>query len=127
MPVYLYRTDDGELIERRMSIAEMQRLGNDIWVPDGKGGVKQARRDRMAEYAGQGRRSSSGWPMLSDAMGIGRADPRKFMERDKKHGVPTEYVERDGTHVPKFESPGHRKAYCRSYEMNDRNGGYGDP
>jgi len=69
-------------------------------------------------------KSTTGWPMYSDAMGVHPDQIPEAVESAKRHGVPTDFLP-DGR--VEWTSPSHRKNYCRAYGVHDKNGGYGDP
>lgn len=122
MPIYLYRKDDDELVEVRMTIAQMQRRqrkDGSIRMPDGSRGV----RDIPAEQRG-GKSHPANWPMYSDAAGVHPSQIEEFTKLARDAGVPTDFLP-DGR--AKLESARHRRDYLRTRNLHDRNACYGDP
>ncbi len=115
MPTYCYTNEDGETIERRMS---MKKVRKSIRVK----GVKFTR-DIAAENAGY-TDTPGAWPMKSDAAGVHPSQIGEAREHAAKVGVPTDFTP-DGRAI--FTSRLHRKSYCEAHGLYDRNGGYGDP
>ena len=70
-----------------------------------------------------GGQPSNGYPFYSTAAGVGAENRQEAMEICRKSGHPTEF-NADGD--PKFESQLHRKKYCKTFGLYDRNAGYGD-
>ena len=83
-------------------------------------------RDLGAENIAIHTSSGNAWRggLHSDSMGVNPKQIPAMMERDKKHGVPTEY---DGQGRPILRSRKHRKEYAKSRGFFDRDGGYSDP
>ena len=120
MPVYCFRTVKGkELVELPLSVAEKERIGDEITLGDGR----KARRDFMAEHTST-RPSVGIWPMYSEAAGVHPSQIAETRETAAKRGVPTDFTS-DGRVI--FTSRKHRKEFCEKFGMYDRNGGYGDP
>ena len=61
--------------------------------------------------------------LTSESAACHPSDIPKFKEAAEKRGVPTNY---DKWGRPSFTSRGHRAKYLKAFNMNDRNGGYGD-
>ena len=122
MPSYRYRREDnGQVVELKMTIAQMdrrQRKDGRIKLADGT----VARRD----YSGGVFRTETDWthPIHSEAMGVHPEqipEARRFCEMA---GVKTDF---DRTGRPIFRSRKHRKRYARAWNFHDRDGGDGDP
>jgi hypothetical protein len=116
MPVYCYRGEDGEPLERVFSMKD--DIPRTLEV-DGK----TFTRDLLAEHGGF-RHSPGTWPMLSDAIGVGASQVGEAYEDSVKRGVPTQFTP-DGQAI--FLDRSHRRDYCRAYGFYDRNAGYSDP
>ena len=65
----------------------------------------------------------SGWPILSDALGVHPLDVAQAEADAKAKGVQTEFLA-DGRAV--LTDRAHRKKYLKAYGFHDRKGGYGD-
>lgn len=115
MPTYCYTSDDGtQHIERIYPMGKAPRI-LDI---DGL----TFKRDFRGELSP--RACTGNWPMYSDAAGVHPDQIKEAYEKSVKDGVPTQFTP-DGRAI--FTSRKHRKDYCRTIGMHDRNGGYGDP
>lgn len=66
----------------------------------------------------------AGWPMTMDALAVRPKQIAEAMERDRLHGVPTNYTPQGD---PIITDRGHRRDYVRMRGCFDRNAGYGDP
>ena len=119
MPTYCFRTDDGEVVELPLSIAEKARMGDEITLGDGRRAV----RDFMSEHSTEGPRPGT-WPLYSDAAGVHPDQIPAARARAERNGVPTDFTP-DGRVV--FRSRKHRKEFCEVFGLYDRSGGYGDP
>ena len=64
------------------------------------------------------------WPYASYAAGASPGEVPELRKIDEANGVPTDYSA-DGD--PIFRSKSHRKKYCETHKLFDRNAGYGDP
>jgi len=64
------------------------------------------------------------WPMASYAAGVNPKQIPEMRKFDREHEVPTEYTS-DGD--PVFTGPKHRKKYCETHGLYDRNAGPSDP
>jgi len=69
-------------------------------------------------------RTSIGWPLHSDAMGVHPSQAKQAYEESVKIGVPTSF-DKLGRAI--FESRSHRKKYCERMGYYDKNAGYSDP
>jgi hypothetical protein len=68
--------------------------------------------------------STSGWPLLSDAMAVHPLDIQEAMDDARRKGVPTNFDPEDGR--AEFRDRGHRRDYLRAYGKHDRDACYGD-
>lgn len=122
MPLYSLVTEDGELLELSMPIAEHDRrfdAEGRITLDDGR----TARTNWQA--AGAISSCPSNYPMESDAMGVNPTQIQQQMDYDRKLGVPTSYNPRTGAAV--YTDSGHRRRHCEAHGFFDRNGSYSDP
>lgn len=126
MPVYEFRTDDGEVVEVSLSFAEHdRRVKNDtIKLDDGRtakrvwGGATSLQHRSIATCPGN-------YPMVSSAAGVHPADIKKHMDHLRSMGCGTVHHNKDGDVI--FESKDQRKKVCEALGLFDRNGSYGDP
>ncbi len=121
MPAYVYKKANGVHVTIVMSIAQMeaQQDKNGCLTVDGE----KLTRDIPAEHNGFAHKPGN-WPMKSDAAGVAPSQVQEAYEKSVKDGVPTQFTP-DGRAI--FTSAGHRKRYCESVGLYDRNGGYRDP
>lgn len=122
MPQYIYKdVRTGERVDLTMTIQEMsrrQKNGGFVYEKD-----RVLERDYAAEHGGFKHKPGS-WPMLSDACGVHTSQIGEARAEAIKRGVPTEFA-KDGRAI--LTSQAHRKAYCESRGLYDRNGSFGDP
>jgi len=131
MPTYCFRTDDGESLELVMSVEELEarRLVNTAMSTHEEGdpyrlpGDVIGYRDYQAEWSGF-KHTPGNWPQYSDAAGVAPHQVEEATRKSQEMGIPTNFTE-DGRAI--FEGAGHRKRYCESVGLFDRNAGYGDP
>lgn len=119
MPRYEYFTDDGEVVEFFMSIAEMldkQDENGDIVLDDG--------RTAHRNYGDSATKAGAGYPYLSDAMGVHPCQIPYMQKLAEEKGVPTEFT-KDGRMVVRDRK--HRKEFGERFGFFDKDGGYGDP
>jgi hypothetical protein len=95
MPAYCYRTDDGEVVELIMTVAEMgrrQRADDTIKLDDGR----VATRDMAAEVGGQ--RMGDIWAkgLHSEALGCHPSQVEQMQKRADELGANVRYT-KDGT------------------------------
>lgn len=121
MPVYCYRTEDGEKVELLMTVSERNRRERDwiVVLDDGR----KAKRDLRAEHGGF-KANISGWPMKCDAAGVHPDQAKEAYDESVRMGTPTEFDRTTGQAV--FRDRAHRRDYLRSVGLHDRDGGYGD-
>lgn len=115
MPVYCYRSEDGDTHER---VCKMGQAPCKVCI-DGKEYV----RDYQAEH-GHVPHSPGLWPMVSTSMGVSPRQRKEAYEESVKMGVPTRFDEK-GRAV--FETRGQRKRYAQAMGFRDNDGGYSDP
>jgi hypothetical protein len=109
MPIYCYKTESGEIFERKF---EWGKAPPAILVD----GV-EAKRDYRSE--GVGVPSTSGWPIICYASGVNARDAGALRDVLSKKGVPTE-VTPDGD--PIYTSAVHRRRALRARGFHDRAG-----
>ena len=114
MPMYCYSDKDGKRIERVFAMGKAPR----ILEVDGV----TFKRDFRGELTVKS--ICGNWPMFSDAAGVHPEQIKDAREKSVRDGVPTDFTP-DGRAI--FTSANHRKKYCRSIGLHDRNGGYSDP
>lgn len=124
MPTYLYRKDDGSLVEMVMTVAEMerrQRKDMTIRLDDGSIGT----RDISAEVMGTAWHAPDRmWPIRSDAAGCHPSQVDEYQTAAASMGVPTEWDRSTGQAI--FRSREHRRQLLRAWGWHDKSGGYGD-
>tara|TARA_R100000458_G_C8126136_1_gene143026 strand:- start:118 stop:477 length:360 start_codon:yes stop_codon:yes gene_type:complete len=119
MPTYCYEKPDGSIIEKTMTIAEMEDFDKNP-VVDGE------TLKRRVDVEMQGHSNVNDlWrnPILSEGAGCHPTQIDEMKKHAAKHGVNTEYT-KDGRAV--FTSRAQRAAHLKAFNMHDRNGGYGD-
>ena len=121
MPVYEFKTDDGEIVELQMPFAEFDRRVKNgvIKLEDGR---------KATSYFNPGSAISTvpaNYPMVSSAAGVHPAQVKEHMEHLRKMGCGQVNHTKDGDII--FESKGQRKKVCEALGLFDRNGSYGDP
>tara|TARA_Y100000310_G_scaffold147940_1_gene147223 strand:- start:12450 stop:12833 length:384 start_codon:yes stop_codon:yes gene_type:complete len=122
MPIYCYKTHDGEGHQIQMTADHMvrrQREDGTITLEDGR----TATRDMTAEWGG--RSKIGGWPMECNASGVQPEDIPEAQAELAEAGVHCDFNKKTGD--PVYTSRAHRKECLRAIGMYDRNAGYGDP
>jgi hypothetical protein len=120
MPIYCYASADGRVVE------QMFPMGKQPDSIEVEGEIL----DRAYGAEGKGGFRPGNWPMVSNiAFGFDADQMAEVRAQDHANGLgTTDYVKgEDGTFAPEFTSPNHRKAYCESQNMFDRNAGCNDP
>lgn len=115
MPIYCYRDPDGQLVELKMSYAEMLRRQTDGKI-EHEG--MTLTRDIVAEHQNTVP-GCAGWPIWSDAAAVHPSDVPNTDAQLKSRGVNVSF-DRHGR--PKFENAAHRRSYLRAMKLHDRNG-----
>jgi hypothetical protein len=119
MPTYCYEKPDGSILEKVMTIAEMESFDKD---PVENGEKLKRRIDvEMGGFVASGDTWATG--LVSEAAACHPDDVPSYKAHAAKNGVPTEY-NRAG--CPIFTSRKHRAKYLKTFGLHDRNGGYGD-
>lgn len=121
MPIYEFKSEDGEIIERFFSFKEKP---SSIKI-DGKEYVAQIGTIIgcvVKKPKGFGGKPCSTWPRESAAMGVSETQVKDAMAEDRRKGVPTDYT-KDGN--PILTSPGHEKAYMKAHGFHHRGGAMG--
>jgi hypothetical protein len=115
MPVYCYRTNEGQVIERVFAMGKAP-----VFIDLGDGTT--AERDIMAEHPPKGRHSGP-WPLHCLACGVAPWQAKEMSKKAAEAGVPTEF---DSQGDAVFTSRGHRARYMKTFGFFDRDAGYGD-
>ena len=121
MPMYEFKTDDGEVVELFMPFAEFDRR-----VKDGKLTMNDGR--TVASYFNPHVGISTvpaNYPMTCSAAGVHPGQVKEHMEHLKAKGCGQVNHTKDGDII--FESKGQRRKVLETLGMYDRNGGYSDP
>lgn len=121
IPVYEFKTDDGEIVELFLSFAEHdRRVKNDtIKLDDGR---------KAKTYWGSMALTSTvpaNYPMVSSAAGVHPGQIKEHMEHLRSMGCGQVNHTKDGDVI--FESKGQRKKVCEALGLYDRQASYGDP
>ena len=119
MPTYCYEKPNGEIIEKIMTISEMEDFDKNP-VLDGE----TVKRRVDVEMRGHSDVNDV-WrqPIMSEGAGCHPSQVNEMKQHAAKHGVNTDYT-KDGRAI--FTSRSHRAAHLKAFGMHDRNGGYGD-
>ena len=119
MPTYCYQKPDGSIVERIMTISEMEEFDANP-VVDGE----KLKRRLDVEMGGHSNVCDL-WrqPIMSDGAGCHPSQIKEMKQHAAKHGVSTDYT-KDGRAF--FTSRAHRAAHLKAFGMHDRTGGYGD-
>jgi len=115
MPRYAYKDNDDNVIYRTYPMSKIPKS----FTLSGK----KFNRDIRSEHTNF-KHAPGNWPMASDAAGVHPDQIAEATAMSIKKGVPASFTP-DGRVI--FTSRKHRKDYCRSIGMHDRNGGYSDP
>jgi hypothetical protein len=89
----------------------------------GEAEFREAFPDRPIGGGTFGGTPTSGWPILSDALGVHPKQREEHERLAREKGVPTETLP-DGRVV--LTDRAHRKRYLRAFGFHDKSGGYGD-
>jgi len=119
---YCYETEDGEIVELQMTIAEKaerQAIDGTIRLDDGR----WAKRSIQSERPGANQFSGA-YPISSESMAVHPSQIKDMAEKAEAAGVPTNFT-KDG--CPVLRSKGHRRKFAETFGYFDRNGGYSDP
>jgi hypothetical protein len=121
MPMYEFKTDDGEIVELSMSFAEFDRR-----VKDGKL-IMNDGRSATSYFNPRAGISTvpANYPMVSSAAGVHPDQVKEHMDHLRSMGCGQVNHTKDGDVI--FESKGQRKKVCEALGLFDRNGSYGDP
>lgn len=115
MPIYCYKTEDGQVVEKTYQMGKAPRRI--------RHNRQTAYRDLRSEYMGRNVQSAN-WPQYSDAAGVHPTQIKEASAEMARAGVPTQF-DSDGRAI--FHSRLHRKNALRAMGLYDRNAGYGDP
>lgn len=113
MPTYRFECDCGNKTEIRRPMSEYD-------IPK----ICKCGKEMYRNFESGAKQTAGTYPMASCALGGHPDDIPAMVARDIKAGVPTEY-DKDGD--PILRDKKHRKDYCRSRNIHDRNAGYSDP
>lgn len=121
MPVYEFKTDDGDVVELFMPFAEYDRRVKDgaIKLDDGRTANSFWNPKSLISTV------PSCYPMVSEAAGVHPAQIKEQQAALRSAGVRTTHYTKDGN--PIFEDKSHRREALTAMGMYDRNGGYSDP
>lgn len=121
MPIYEFRTEDGDVVELVMPFAEFDRR-----VKDGKITLDDGREAHsyFNPHAGISTVPSC-YPMVSSAAGVHPGQIKEHMEHLRQKGCGEVEHTKDGDVI--FHDKRQRKKVCEALGLYDRNGGYGDP
>jgi hypothetical protein len=120
MPTYVYKDEQGEIVEVFMTVSEMESKEQDgVLIHEGR----TLTRDLEAEH-GPARGGCASWPMKSDAAGVHPSQASEAYKHSVSVGVPTQFDPRTGQAI--FTDRSHRKRYLAARGFIDRNAGYGD-
>jgi len=121
MPMYEFKTDDGEVVALMMPFAEFdRRVKNDtIKLDDG--------RKAKTHWGGMSGISTvpANYPMVSTAAGVHPAQIKEHMDHLRKMGCGQVDHTKDGDLI--FNDKKQRKKVLEALGMFDRNGGFSDP
>lgn len=121
MPMYEFKTDDGEVVELFLPFAEFDRRvkGGRITLDDG--------REASSYFNPHSGISTvpANYPMVSSAAGVHPGQIKEHMEHLRQKGCGQVNHTKDGDII--FESKGQRKRVCEALGLYDRSGGYSDP
>lgn len=113
MPMYCFKNEDGNRIERFYPFAKMPMK---IKV---KGVIYN--RDILTEQSGRRSHSPACWPMVSVAAGVAAEQIPDVMAIDREHGLNVEYTS-DGN--PILKSAKERSKYLKAHGLVDRSSYY---
>lgn len=121
MPVYEFKTTDGEIVELFMSFAEHDRRVKDdtITLDDGRKATTFWNANSKISTV------PSNYPMVSTAAGVHPDQVKEHMEHLRQKGCGQVNHTKEGDII--FESKGQRKQVLEALGMFDRQGGYSDP
>tara|TARA_Y100000592_G_scaffold73747_1_gene114889 strand:- start:590 stop:952 length:363 start_codon:yes stop_codon:yes gene_type:complete len=119
MPTYCYEKPDGSIVEKIMTIAEMEKFDRKP-VVDG-----ETWKRRVDVEMGGHSDVNDVWraPLVSESAACHPSDIPAYQAHAAKHGAPTNF---DHAGRPMFTSRSHRAKFLKAFNLNDRNGGYGD-
>lgn len=121
MPMYEFKTDDGEIVDVYMSFAEFDRRVKDgiIKLDDGR---------KATSWFNPGSAISTvpgNYPMVCTAAGVHPDQIKEHMEHLRKMGCGQVNHTKDGDLI--FEDKHQRRRVCEALGLFDRNGGFSDP
>jgi hypothetical protein len=112
VPVYTFRSDDGESHEVALTMRDYPRDGV-ITLPDGRKAIRDFKADMF------GTRPPGNWPRASWAMAVSPKTIAQAEKHDREKGVPTHY-DRQGR--PVYTSPEHQNAHYALFGCHDKDG-----
>ena len=110
MPIYCFKTDDGEVVERSFHV---DRVPKRVRLPDGR----RAKRSLVDELRTTAVSSTKGWPLTCIASGVHASQAGELRDHLAAKGVPTE-VTSDGD--PIYRNASHRRKALAVRGMHDR-------
>jgi hypothetical protein len=121
MPMYEFKTDDGEIVELFLSFAEFDRRVNDgqIKLDDGRIAKTYFNPDSGISTC------PSNYPMVCTAIGVHPSQIKAHTEHLRSIGCGDVEHTKDGDVI--LRSKGQRKKVCEALGFFDRNGGHSDP
>ena len=118
MPLYEFKTADGEPVELWMTISQLaERTDEQGRFMCGDGTTLQR------VFTSGGAQTEWAKPIHSTAMAVHPKDRLAAMRKSVERGVPTAF-DREGR--PVLMSRGHRRRFMRTFHYQDLDGGYGD-
>ncbi len=121
MPIYEFKTEDGEVVELVMPFAEYDRR-----VKDGEIKLDDGRKANSYFNSRAGISTvPANYPMTSSAAGVHPGQVKEHMDHLRKMGCGQVDHTKDGDVI--FRDKAQRKKVCEALGLYDRNGGYSDP
>lgn len=121
MPLYEFKTEDGEIVDFMMTFEEHdKRVKNDtITLDDGrKAKTNWGSKSKIGTFPGN-------YPMVSSAAGVHPDQIKEHMDHLRKMGCGQVDHTKDGDVI--FRDKAQRKKVCEALGLYDRNGGFSDP
>lgn len=121
MPIYEFKTDDGDVVEVFLSFAEHdKRVKNDtITLDDGRMGKTFWNANSKISTV------PSCYPMVSTSAGVHPGQIKEHMDHLRAAGCGQVNHTKDGDVI--FQDKHQRKKVCEVLGLFDRNGGFSDP
>ena len=116
MPIYCYKTEDGEVVERVFAMKDVEET---IVLEDGR----TATRDFKAEHNYGGVGTGGNYPRNSSALGVHPRQVKDFEKHSREYGVPTHFT-KGGEAI--LTDKAHERKYSRLRRCYQNNAGHGD-